>query len=54
MTRGAGAPETTPALLFAERIIAWQRSFGRHDLPWQNTRDPYRIWLSKSCCSRRR
>ena len=20
---------------------------GRHDLPWQNTRDPYRIWLSE-------
>jgi A/G-specific adenine glycosylase len=20
---------------------------GRHDLPWQNTRDPYRVWLSE-------
>ena len=32
---------------FAERVIAWQRASGRRDLPWQNTRDPYRIWLSE-------
>lgn len=32
---------------FASVLIAWQRSAGRHDLPWQNTRDPYRIWLSE-------
>jgi A/G-specific adenine glycosylase len=32
---------------FSSRIIAWQRRHGRHDLPWQNTRDPYRIWLSE-------
>jgi A/G-specific adenine glycosylase len=32
---------------FASRLIAWQRRQGRHDLPWQNTRDPYRIWLSE-------
>ena len=27
--------------------MAWQRRHGRHDLPWQNTRDPYRVWLSE-------
>ena len=32
---------------FAERLVAWQKAAGRHDLPWQNTRDPYRIWLSE-------
>ena len=32
---------------FAPALIAWQRQHGRHDLPWQNTRDPYRIWLSE-------
>jgi A/G-specific adenine glycosylase len=32
---------------FAARLIAWQRRHGRHDLPWQGTRDPYRIWLSE-------
>ena len=32
---------------FAARMIEWQKRFGRRDLPWQNTRDPYRIWLSE-------
>src|SRR5207344_3641143 len=32
---------------FSHRLVAWQRAHGRHDLPWQNTRDPYRIWLSE-------
>ncbi|MFI4888418.1 MAG: A/G-specific adenine glycosylase, partial [Burkholderiales bacterium] len=32
---------------FAARVIAWQRRCGRRDLPWQNTRDAYRIWLSE-------
>ncbi|MCZ8233631.1 MAG: A/G-specific adenine glycosylase [Inhella sp.] len=32
---------------FALRLVAWQRQHGRHDLPWQRTRDPYRVWLSE-------
>lgn len=32
---------------FAASIIRWQRVHGRHDLPWQRSRDPYRIWLSE-------
>ena len=32
---------------FARKLVAWQRRHGRHDLPWQGTRDPYRIWLSE-------
>jgi A/G-specific adenine glycosylase len=32
---------------FAARLVAWQRRHGRHDLPWQNTRDAYRIWLAE-------
>jgi A/G-specific adenine glycosylase len=32
---------------FARAVIDWQRREGRHDLPWQGTRDPYRIWLSE-------
>jgi A/G-specific adenine glycosylase len=32
---------------FAGRIIRWQRSHGRRDLPWQRTRDAYRIWVSE-------
>ena len=33
--------------MIASRLIEWQRRHGRHDLPWQNTRDAYRIWLSE-------
>jgi len=29
------------------RVIEWQRQHGRHALPWQRTRDPYRVWLSE-------
>ncbi|MBI4996177.1 MAG: A/G-specific adenine glycosylase [Rhodocyclales bacterium] len=32
---------------FAARLIAWQKRHGRHDLPWQDTKDPYRVWLSE-------
>ncbi len=32
---------------FASRLVTWQRVHGRNDLPWQNTRDAYRIWLSE-------
>jgi A/G-specific adenine glycosylase len=32
---------------FASRVVAWQRRHGRNDLPWQVSRDPYRIWLSE-------
>ena len=32
---------------FAARVNAWQRRHGRRDLPWQGTRDPYRIWVSE-------
>jgi A/G-specific adenine glycosylase len=32
---------------FAQRIVAWQRTHGRNDLPWQQSRDPYRIWVSE-------
>ena len=32
---------------FAQRLVRWQRKHGRHDLPWQENRDPYRVWLSE-------
>jgi A/G-specific adenine glycosylase len=32
---------------FARKLVLWQHRHGRHDLPWQGTRDPYRIWLSE-------
>ena len=32
---------------FADNVVAWQQSHGRSELPWQNTQDPYRVWLSE-------
>ncbi len=32
---------------FSARVVRWQKAHGRHGLPWQGTRDPYRIWLSE-------
>ncbi len=32
---------------FAERLLAWFRVHGRHDLPWQCQRSPYRVWVSE-------
>jgi A/G-specific adenine glycosylase len=32
---------------FSSSVITWQKAHGRHDLPWQNTRDPYAIWVSE-------
>jgi A/G-specific adenine glycosylase len=32
---------------FAGRVVRWQRAHGRNTLPWQSTRDPYRVWLSE-------
>jgi A/G-specific adenine glycosylase len=32
---------------FAARLLSWHKHNGRHDLPWQHPRDPYRVWLSE-------
>lgn len=32
---------------FSRKIIEWQCRHGRHHLPWQGSRDPYRIWVSE-------
>lgn len=34
-------------LRFSDVVVNWQKQHGRHALPWQNTRDAYRIWLSE-------
>ncbi|MBK9360706.1 MAG: A/G-specific adenine glycosylase [Rubrivivax sp.] len=44
---GAARPATPATPAFAERVQRWQRTQGRHHLPWQGTRDPYRVWLSE-------
>lgn len=32
---------------FAAQILRWQQLHGRHDLPWQQNRTPYRVWVSE-------
>ena len=32
---------------FSTRLLAWHKRHGRHDLPWQRTRDAYRIWVAE-------
>ena len=32
---------------FAASLLAWFEVCGRHDLPWQHPRSPYRVWLSE-------
>jgi A/G-specific adenine glycosylase len=32
---------------FSARLIAWHAKAGRHDLPWQRDRSPYRVWVSE-------
>ncbi len=32
---------------FADRLLAWFDRHGRHDLPWQHPRTPYRVWVSE-------
>ena len=47
MSEARKAVPPRPMREFAQRLVAWQRRHGRHDLPWQATRDPYRVWLSE-------
>ncbi len=32
---------------FAEKLLIWFDRHGRHDLPWQQERTPYRVWVSE-------
>ena len=32
---------------FSEKLIAWYRKNGR-SLPWRETKDPYKIWVSET------
>lgn len=36
-----------PAAPLPARLLAWFDRCGRHDLPWQHPRTPYRVWLSE-------
>ena len=33
--------------LISKPVLSWYAKHGRHELPWQNTKDAYRIWVSE-------
>jgi A/G-specific adenine glycosylase len=47
--RGKAKPasQPQPVAQFAPRLLAWFDANGRHDLPWQHPRSPYRVWVSE-------
>jgi len=40
-------PKAVSPPTVAQAVVAWQKVHGRNSLPWQNTTDPYRVWLSE-------
>ena len=32
---------------FADLLVAWHAKSGRHHLPWQQSKDPYSVWVSE-------
>ena len=47
MPTGRGAGRMSRGDSFSRQLLAWWDEHGRHDLPWQRDRDPYRIWLAE-------
>jgi A/G-specific adenine glycosylase len=46
-SKHASKPANPMANEFAARLLTWFDQHGRHDLPWQQPRDAYRVWLSE-------
>jgi len=40
-------PEQSNPALFSQRLLGWFAQYGRHDLPWQQDRSAYRVWISE-------
>lgn len=47
LTMSSGHTPTDALDQFSPALVRWQKKHGRHDLPWQKTTDPYRVWLSE-------
>jgi adenine-specific DNA glycosylase len=45
MAQPAAAPAS--AARVGPALVDWHRQSGRHDLPWQQNRTPYRVWISE-------
>jgi A/G-specific adenine glycosylase len=40
-------PDKAPDSPIAAALLKWHERAGRHDLPWQRDRTPYRVWLAE-------
>ncbi len=40
-------PSTTARRWFSRALLRWHETSGRHDLPWQQRRDSYSVWISE-------
>ncbi|MGH8540532.1 MAG: A/G-specific adenine glycosylase, partial [Stenotrophobium sp.] len=45
--RAAGTADAMNEPSFSARLLHWFDKHGRHDLPWQHPREPYRVWLAE-------
>ncbi|MCG7922264.1 MAG: A/G-specific adenine glycosylase [Candidatus Thiodiazotropha lotti] len=46
-TPPAALPDSAASGRFAKQVLGWFALHGRKHLPWQNPRDPYRVWISE-------
>jgi len=44
MKHGRSTPDP---ITVGSALVAWHAASGRHDLPWQKDRTPYRVWISE-------
>ncbi|HKT74458.1 MAG TPA: A/G-specific adenine glycosylase [Steroidobacteraceae bacterium] len=47
MTGPTDSVSRPSANVFADALLEWHAREGRHDLPWQHNRTPYRVWVSE-------
>lgn len=38
---------TQTSSLFSQLLLQWYDRYGRHDLPWQQDKTPYKVWVSE-------
>ncbi|MEO0424764.1 MAG: A/G-specific adenine glycosylase [Pseudomonadota bacterium] len=43
----AAGPSAEDLAPFADDLLTWAATYGRHDLPWQRERTAYRVWVSE-------
>ncbi|MCG7900074.1 MAG: A/G-specific adenine glycosylase [Candidatus Thiodiazotropha lotti] len=46
-TPAAALPDSAESCRFAKQVLGWFAQHGRTHLPWQNPRNPYRVWVSE-------